>query len=103
MGRMDDVPRQRKVFVSRRAQEDGVRPAYVYHEAPDAPWDSGWRAVVGDESPADADDPASIVLASVAEMIERWPELRPVLASPEADGTWGWDPGAREYVPVPDA
>lgn len=92
---------ERKVFVSRRAEEGGVRPGFVYREAPDAPWDSGWRAVVGDESRAEADDPDSIVLKLVRDVVDRWPELRPVLESATRDGAWRWDPDAQGYVPIP--
>lgn len=103
MGGMDDASQQRKVFVSRRAEEDGVRPGYVYREAPDAPWDSGWRAVVGDESQAEADDPGSIVLQPVGDVVERWPELRAVLETPGPAGAWRWDPDAHAYVPLPES
>lgn len=96
-----DAPPELKVFVSRRVAEDGVRPGYVYREAPDAAWDSGWRAVVGDESRLEADDPASIVLQPVADVVARWPELRPVLASQKVRTAWRWDAEAQKYLRIP--
>jgi hypothetical protein len=100
---MDASAQQRKVFVSRRAEEDGIRPGFVYREAPDAPWDSGWRAVVGDESRAEADDPDSIVVELVRDVVARWPELRAVFESRKPGGAWRWDPAAQVYVHLPNA
>lgn len=89
---------KKTVLLSRRV-EAGVRPGFLYREEPDTALDSGWRAMVGDETPAEADDPLSIRPHPVADLVERWPEARTVI---EADrtGEWRWDEAAGTYVPL---
>lgn len=54
---LDDWPLlAKKVFVSRRSHEQDLRPGYVYRESPDNDRDSGWRALVGDETDEEVDD-----------------------------------------------
>ena len=92
----------KKVFVSRRSHEQDLRPGYVYREAPDDDRDSGWRALVGDESAEEVDDPDNVLLQALGFLLDRWPELRPVLETDPRNGSWAWDAGAGRYVPVPD-
>jgi uncharacterized protein YegJ (DUF2314 family) len=40
----------KKILVSRRSHEQDLRPRWVYREEPDNDRDSGWRALVGDET-----------------------------------------------------
>jgi hypothetical protein len=100
---VDDWPLLgKKVFVSRRSHEQDVRPGYVYREDPDNEQDSGWRALVGDESHDEVDDPGNVLLQELGFLLDRWPELRPVLESDPRNGSWAWDPRAERYVPVAD-
>jgi hypothetical protein len=89
----------KRMFVSRRLHEQDTRPGFVYREPPDDDHDSGWRALVGDESQAEVDDPGSILLQSVGFMLDRWPELRPVLESDPQLGAWVWDAATEQFVP----
>lgn len=93
---------EKKVFVSRRSHEDDVRPGFLYREAPDNEQDSGWRALVGDESDDEVDDPGSILLQSLGFLLDRWPELRPVLETDDESSEWAWDTGAARFVRLPD-
>lgn len=94
---------EKKIFVSRRSHEQDIRPGYVYREAPDNDRDSGWRALVGDESHEEVDDPDNVLLQAVGFLLDRWPELRPVLETDPRNGSWAWDPETERYVPVADA
>lgn len=89
----------RTVLVSRRVHDDGVRPGFVYREEPDTETDSGWRAMVGDETPAEVDDPLSIRPRPLGELVQRWTELRRLVEADEP-GEWRWDADARAYVPL---
>lgn len=93
---------KKRAFVSRRSHEQHVRPAFVYREDPDDARDSGWRAVIGDESHEEVDDPRSVVLQRVGSLIHRWPELRGVFETDPANGAWRWDAEAGRYVPLPE-
>jgi hypothetical protein len=93
---------EQKVFVSRRCHDDDVRPGFVYRENPDNDSDSGWRALVGDETDAEVDDPSNILLQAVGFLLDRWPELRPVLETDPANGEWRWDERAGRYVRIAD-
>jgi hypothetical protein len=90
------------IFVSRRSHEQEVRPGFVYRENPDNARDSGWRALVGDETAAEVDDPANALLQEVGDLLARWPELRPVLETDPAHGSWAWDADAARYLPLPE-
>lgn len=92
----------KKMFVSRRSHQQRLRPEIVYREDPDNERDSGWRAVVGDESHEEVDDPANAVLQNVGSLLHRWPELRPVFETDPANGAWRWDAEARRYTPLPE-
>jgi hypothetical protein len=102
MSRVDPSLLDRLAFVSRRILDDDLRPAYVYRESSDGGRDSGWRAVLGDETPQEADDPATIRLEPLRVLLERWPELRPVLATDPLHGAWGWDEAQGRYVRLPE-
>ena len=93
----------KRMFVSRRLLEQDTRPGFVYRELPDNDDDSGWRAMVGDESRAEVDDPGSILLQSVRFMLDRWPALRPVLETDPRLGAWVWDAAAEQFVPHEDS
>ncbi len=90
------------IFISRRSHERGIRPGFVYREAPDNDRDSGWRALVGDESPTEVDDPHNALLQQVGLLLDRWPELGPVLETDPRHGSWVWDPESERYLPVDD-
>lgn len=102
IGTIEDWPLlEKKMFVSRRSHEQDVRPGYVYREDPDNERDSGWRALVGDESGEEVDDPANVLLQDLGYMLDRWPELRPVFKTDPRNGEWIWDPEKATYVPAP--
>jgi hypothetical protein len=89
-----------RVIVSRRSHDGGIRPRFVYRQTPMGPSDSGWSALVGDESKTELDDPEALVSEEIAVLISRWPELRQVFES-EAPGTqWRWDDDEHRYVPL---
>ena len=92
---------EKKIFVSRRSHEQDVRPGYVYREDPDNERDSGWRALVGDESQDEVDDPNNVLLQNLGFLVDRWPELRPVLETDPAHGAWAWDEAVRAFRPAP--
>ncbi len=89
-----------RVIVSRRAHEQGLRPRFVYREPPMGPSDSGWSALVGDESPAELDDPDAMLAADAADLVDRWPELRDVFESEAPESQWRWDAESDRYVPL---
>lgn len=91
---------EKKVFVSRRSHDRDERPGYVYREDPDNEQDSGWRALVGDESPEEVDDPGNVLLQSVGFLLDRWPDLRTVLETDPVNGSWAWDAQRARYVPI---
>jgi hypothetical protein len=93
----------KQMFVSRRLHEQDTRPGVVYRESPDNDDDSGWRALVGDETQTEVDDPGSILLQSVGSMLDRWPELRPVLETDPKIGAWVWHAGTGQFVPHDDS
>ena len=102
-GTLEDWPLLgKKIFVSRRSHDQDVRPGYLYREEPDNERDSGWRALVGDETDDEVDDPDSILLQELGFLLDRWPELRPVFETDPAHGEWGWDAAAERYVLLPD-
>jgi hypothetical protein len=99
IGTLEDWPLlEMKMFVSRRSHERDVRPAYVYREDPDNERDSGWRAMVGDETDDEVNDAASVLLQDVGFLLDRWPELRVVFETDPRNGEWVWDPESAIYV-----
>jgi hypothetical protein len=93
------------VVVSRRSHEQDLRPRFLYREEPMSATDSGWSALVGDETRDELDDPDSMISRPLELLIESWPELRPVFETDEPESQWEWDDGRQEYVvrlPPPD-
>ncbi len=104
IGTLEDWPLlEKKMFVSRRSQDQDVRPAYVYREDPDTERDSGWRAMVGDETDDEINDAANVLLQDLGYLLDRWPELRPVFKTDPQNGEWAWDDASSQYVPAPPA
>jgi hypothetical protein len=79
-----------------------VRPGFVYREDPDDEHDSGWRALVGDESHEEVDDPRNILIQDVGFLLDRWPELRPVLETDPRNGGWAWNSESERYTALPE-
>ena len=101
MGQPDEPPGLvQRMIASRRSHDRGLRPRFVYRQPPMSPSDSGWSALVGDESPQELDDPGALVSLEVGALLERWPELGPVLESGTSESQWAWDEEQRQYVPV---
>ena len=93
---------EKRMFVSRRSHEDDVRPGFVYREDPDDDEDSGWRALVGDETAQEVDDPGNVLLQTVGFLLARWPELRPVFETDPRNGAWAWDSDSQRFTPLPE-
>jgi hypothetical protein len=89
-----------KVIVSRRSAEAGIRPGFVYRQPPMSPSDSGWSALIGDETPEELDDPRALVSQDVGLLLERWPELGPVFDTKAPESEWTWDDDHERYVPL---
>ena len=89
-----------RVIVSRRSHDGGIRPRFVYRQTPMSPSDSGWSALVGDESTTELDDPGALVSEEIAVLISRWPELRRVFESETPEAQWTWDDDGQQYVPL---
>ena len=88
------------IFVSRRSHEQDVRPGFVYREEPDDARDSGWRALAGDETEVEVDDPGSILVLDLVEFLDRWPEVRRLVDTDPAPGEWSWDESVGRFVPL---
>lgn len=89
---------EREVLVSRRSHVDEQRPAWVYREDPETEKDSGWRALVGDESDEEVDDPANVLSQMVGYLLDRWSDLRPVFKTDPENGSWTWDAMSEKYL-----
>lgn len=89
-----------RVIVSRRSHDGGIRPRFVYRQTPMSPSDSGWSALVGDESATELDDPGALVSEELAALLARWPELRRVFESAARESQWTWDDDGQRYVPL---
>ncbi len=102
MASLDDGPMlDLNVIVSRRSQEQDIRPRYLYREAPMSPSDSGWSALIGDESHEELDNPDALLSQPVGFLLDRWPELRLVFETGAPESEWTWDDDAQQYVPRP--
>ena len=93
----------KKILVSRRSHDQDVRPRYVYREPPDNDTDSGWRALVGDETDEEVGDAGYILLQPVGFVLNRWPELRPVFETETERSRWYWDERNQRYAADPAA
>jgi hypothetical protein len=91
---------EKKILVSRRSHEQDLRPRWVYREEPDNERDSGWRALAGDESDEELNEASGILLQALGFVLDRWPELRPVLRTDPENGSWEWDEQTRRYLPA---
>jgi hypothetical protein len=91
---------EKKILVGRRSHEQDLRPRTVYREEPDNDQDSGWRALVGDETDDELNDASYILLQTLGFVLDRWPELRPVLKTDPENGSWEWDEQTRRYLPA---
>jgi hypothetical protein len=78
----------------------GSTPGYVYWEEPDAPWDSGWRVFVGDETQVEADEPANFQINALEALVAKHPALGSLFAEGKR-GRWEWDIELECYRPVP--
>lgn len=87
-----------QALVSRRSHEQDLRPRYACRDEPLSDQDSGWQVLVGDETPAELDDPDNALLQPLGLLTERWPELRPVFDSGEVGSEWVWDDATSAYV-----
>jgi hypothetical protein len=72
----------------------------VYREEPDNDRDSGWRALVGDETDDELNDASYILLQTLGFVLNRWPGLRPVLKTDPENGGWECDEQTRRYLPA---
>ena len=90
----------KKILVSRRSHEQDLRPCWVYREQPDNDRDSGWRALVGDETDDEANDASGILMQALGFVLDRWPELRPVFKTDPRNGGWEWDEQTSRYRSV---
>lgn len=88
------------VIVSRRSHEQAIRPRFIYRDAPMSPSDSGWSALIGDESPEELDDPEALLSQTAGFLLDRWPELRPVFKTDAPESEWTWDDDGQQYVPL---
>jgi hypothetical protein len=87
-----------QAVVSRRALERRHPPGFVYHEPPMSDSDSGWSVLVGDESPAELDDPLTMLTEPLHALVAQWPDLEAVFAAAEAGSAWEWDDDSAAYV-----
>lgn len=90
----------KKILVSRRSHEQDLRPRWVYREKPDNDQDSGWRALVGDESDDELNDASCILLQALGYLLDRWPELRSVFKTDLENASWKWDEQTSRYLPA---
>lgn len=93
---------EKNVLVSLRSDDDDVRPGYLYREAPDNDQDSGWRALVGDETDDETADPDSVLVQNLGYLLNRWPELRPVFETDPENAEWRWDAAGNAYTRLTD-
>ena len=91
---------EKKILIGRRSHEQDLRPRTVYREEPENDQDSGWRALVGDETDDELNDASYILLQTLGFVLDRWPELRPVLKTDPENGSWEWDEQTRRYLPA---
>lgn len=98
---LDDWPLlAKKVCVSRRSHERDQRPRYISRTDPLRDDDSGWQALVGDETDAEVGNSANVLLQPLGYLIDRWPELRAVFRTDPVNGDWTWDDAKACYLPL---
>ncbi len=91
-----------KVAVSRRSHEQDLRPRYMYRDEPISERDSGWQALVGDETDDELEDRHNILFQALGFVLDRWPELEPVFADRSRHAEWVWNAEAGRYSRVPE-
>lgn len=91
---------EKKILISRRSHEQDLRPRWVYREEPDNDRDSGWRALMGDETDDELSDASCIMPQALGFVLDRWPELRPVFETDPGNRGWEWDEQTRRYLPA---
>ena len=79
----------------------GSKAGYLYWEKPNEPWDSGWRAFVGDETQADVDDPSNFQINALETLLTEHPALESLFVEGRR-GSWEWDPQLPVYRPAAD-
>jgi hypothetical protein len=96
---VDDWPLlQKQIFVTRRSHELDLRPRRLIREEPIDGRDSGWSALIGDESEEELADPTRLRAQELGYVLDRWPELRPVFETDPSNGEWVWQDHAGCYV-----
>jgi hypothetical protein len=58
------------------------------------------RALVRDETHDELNDASCILLQELGFVLDRWPEIRPVLKTDPENGAWEWDEQTRRYLPA---
>ena len=53
-------------------------------------------------APPPVDDPHSIVVRTVEDLLDHWPELRTALETDPVHGEWRWNSAFARYVPHHD-
>lgn len=91
----------RKVAVSRRSHVEDLRPQFVVREEPLNPSDSGWQALVGDETEDELENPDNVLFQALGFVLDRWPELAPVFADTGKASQWEWDEASARYHRLP--
>jgi hypothetical protein len=94
---------EKKIIVTRRSHELDVRPRHVYRQDPNDERDSGWTALIGDETDEEVNDPSQLLAQSLGFLLDRWPEMRPVFESDPINAEWVWNEGDQRYEVVDPA
>ena len=69
-------------FAARRLVEQERKVRFMYREAPDKAYDSGWRFFSGDETEEYVNDPENIGIYDIQTITEIDPDVLPLLESP---------------------
>ena len=83
------------ILVTQRSDGEDRRPEIIFREDPVYDGDSGWRAIIGDETGGD-----EILPQQAGFFLQRWPEVRAVLESNLTSGFWKWNKRLRNYLPT---
>lgn len=95
---LDDWPLlEKKVIVTRRSHELDLRPRHIFREDPRDERDSGWTALIGDETDEEVSDAGQFLAQSLGFLLDRWPEMRPVFESDPTNAEWVWNESAERY------
>jgi hypothetical protein len=100
----DDPLEDLAAFVSARLlEDDALEPGVVTfdpddhgHELGDGRTVTGWQVFVGDETPEELDDPERIRLPSLAWLVQRYPDLLPIVETHDgSEASWVRDEDGR--------